>query len=475
MVPKTYRAANIQEAVALAKQFRIDGKYDCFRGQRNSNWKIQTSLARTKGQERAQAVTKFSRFYDWIKKSTEILPFIRNDEQIIAIAQHYGFRTPFLDFTISPDVAGYFAADNENDTFECESGVIFLVNSGDFKEFEKIEKNGMPIARFVHVDVEHLWRMQAQQGFFMECHCDLEQFYPPDRILFPHTKSKFMLNRRYIYPNIKSTLEYYIDGFFRQCVIEDGFNEILKKIPKEHQFWLDDNKEEIELATRDLEPWPLDLKWETLPDERWEQKLKQLDAVSPEFHFETADFSQLPFLIKERRMEHNLLAFKHEDENRQKHCQNLIDKIWTGMRLLPYSEDQIAISLKNMLKLECILSSLNLSIPSEYMPVISKFLNNPFEIEMGIVNGQSSRAVVPLDEIFFALKNATYSDFTLPNSEKSQEICKTLLNSYPIPRKIFDRDRLVEVFASSIIPWQVAYGRPFVVYSPYHIVTLGLP
>jgi hypothetical protein len=41
----TFTAGSIQEAVRLATEFREEGRYDLFRGQRE-NWPVRSTLAR---------------------------------------------------------------------------------------------------------------------------------------------------------------------------------------------------------------------------------------------------------------------------------------------------------------------------------------------------------------------------------------------------------------------------------------------
>jgi hypothetical protein len=43
---ETYRVNSVEDAIELARKFKIEGKYDWFRGQLRSDWKLQSSLSR---------------------------------------------------------------------------------------------------------------------------------------------------------------------------------------------------------------------------------------------------------------------------------------------------------------------------------------------------------------------------------------------------------------------------------------------
>jgi len=51
------------------------------------------------------------KFLGWTKATEGLEALASNDDAAIAVAQHYGFATHFIDFTTEPSVAGYFASE----------------------------------------------------------------------------------------------------------------------------------------------------------------------------------------------------------------------------------------------------------------------------------------------------------------------------------------------------------------------------
>ena len=121
---KTIKARNLDEASEFAEQFRRDGSYDCFRGQADSNWGVQSSFERLSPTERKEAEQRVVRFANWMVQSSEVMPYITDDNQILAIAQHYGLKTPLIDFTREPKVAAFFATHQRG---RAACGSIFMI------------------------------------------------------------------------------------------------------------------------------------------------------------------------------------------------------------------------------------------------------------------------------------------------------------------------------------------------------------
>lgn len=94
-----------------------------FRGQRNPEWHIQTSMQRLEGIERIAAMSSSLRFSALLRKTISEcgFPFI-DDQVLMAAAQHYGIATNLLDFSIDPAVAVFFANEQPNDP---NTGAVF--------------------------------------------------------------------------------------------------------------------------------------------------------------------------------------------------------------------------------------------------------------------------------------------------------------------------------------------------------------
>lgn len=176
-----FEAPDIASAIALAEDLKAKGRYDCFRGQINANWPVRSSLARVDAKAREEAAQRFARFNNWIRASRDVLPYIHDDDQILAIAQHYGLRTPLLDLTTEPKIAGFFAVHGRKDE---RYGCIYMIERSDFSRVCEPFKEHL---RIFDIEVANLWRLQAQRGLFLEARWPIEQIYPFDRIVFPHS------------------------------------------------------------------------------------------------------------------------------------------------------------------------------------------------------------------------------------------------------------------------------------------------
>lgn len=90
-----------------------------FRGQRQSTWKLETSLDRAASL--LSSPVNPTRHLEQFSLSTRgrrgANPQLLKEEELWALGQHYGLWTPLLDWTESPHVALYFAFKerNEND------------------------------------------------------------------------------------------------------------------------------------------------------------------------------------------------------------------------------------------------------------------------------------------------------------------------------------------------------------------------
>src|SRR6516162_9251618 len=96
-------------AIKLAEELKARGEYDIFRGQRHT-FDIRPSISR-EGVDREAASRRLNEFADWVHRTPDLSSLHGNLDAILAVAQHYGIQTPLLDFSYSPQVAGFFATD----------------------------------------------------------------------------------------------------------------------------------------------------------------------------------------------------------------------------------------------------------------------------------------------------------------------------------------------------------------------------
>jgi hypothetical protein len=104
------RVDNVAEAVRLAEKSKRSGDYDWFRGQ-TRNWPVRPSFMRLKDESSRQAaLEKLGRYEAWVKSTPGLEHLASDTDAAIAVAQHYGLPTNFVDFTTDPRIAGFFAS-----------------------------------------------------------------------------------------------------------------------------------------------------------------------------------------------------------------------------------------------------------------------------------------------------------------------------------------------------------------------------
>jgi hypothetical protein len=134
---------------------------------------------------------------------------------VLAVAQHYGIPTHLVDFTLDPDVAGFFSYDTPKAVPQNLESVIVCLNTEDLMRVRLPDQ--MPKPECLVKEVTDLWRLQAQHGVFLVCPYDhFEQVvYGFDRIVFPYGVPG-SIDPTTIYPARKSQLEIALDHYFAE-------------------------------------------------------------------------------------------------------------------------------------------------------------------------------------------------------------------------------------------------------------------
>lgn len=459
---------NIDEAVALAERFKAAGSYRYFRGQRDSTWSVQSSFARLDEARRQEEIRKFEQFYQWVKESVELLPYLQDDDGIIATAQHHGIAaTTFIDFSSEPEVAGWFATDG---AVVGDHGAIFMINPDEVSAiFEAMTKRGIAL-RFLHPDVANLWRLQAQHGLFLEAHTDVERIWPLDRIVFPQTGRPPKIERRRIYPDRQSQLEQMIDQHLTLKKRQEAFRSLIET----GNIAFVEIGEAPDLLPPDLETPGLPEDFARTPDERW--AAMDLDSPPPRLAVEEAQACPaLEHLIQTRRASTDLILIDPDLPRRNGTLQAKIDRLWSGMRPHPYDAGQVASAIRSLVRFDRIFGDFPLDAGTSPEEAAPQLLEDPFEIEMGIAGGGATRACISAARLWSALTPAARELLGFPAMPTGGKLMGALGRYYGKTLPLYEPTALIDLFADEIVPWQVVTRRNPVVYWPKHITSLGLP
>lgn len=382
---------DVWSAIRVADELKELGKYDLFRGQRHA-FDICPTVARP-GADLNEARKQLNDFASWIHRTPDLQSLHNNESAILAVAQHYGLKTPLLDFTRSPRVAGFFATDGAT---EADTGTIICLNKERFTASwcdinnRHLESEGTRLTELIDIDVKNLWRLHAQEGEFLRCHVDpnvLEMFSHFLRIYFPQSLESKILRAEEIYPTEKSHLEVLLDQYFliasydqREEKLKCFFGSVIN-IP-EYAI-----ESELKSFFKALEPPQSDPSWLSEsaklwleePDENYRHTSEAIGVkiVLPqgikEEDFDAYIERQLPGVIEGARssprpnmacrvvdelgrtlyVDGEGITLEGEGEFTEFAVQDMVNAIYSGMRYLPYSGSQIVRAIVRYLKMLC--------------------------------------------------------------------------------------------------------------------------
>lgn len=487
----THMVANVKEAVALAKKFKSEGKFNVFRGQAR-NWDVFSTLHRIKEKDFQRSKDKIERFIFFISQNEDLVSYMDDFNSVFAIAQHYGLPTNYIDFTHNPEVAAYFATNSKKNKKGQYASIICL-DTKDFAEFIEFYKphffTGKLVPEIIDVNVQNLWRLQAQEGCFLFTpEAGIEHYYYFDRILFPFEDKYSCVTEHQIYPVRKSQLEIYLDNFFMHERIvhwHEFMAEHMPGVPITHgkghsisRYIKSDVPTHSSWIRRKISIWSarVDEKWNDIQSEikielqfHYKRTYEEIVLVAEQqilSNFKTGILKRnMLFDFEITRLTRNIC--KKDRELLQSGCGN----IWDGIRLLPYSDQQIAICIARYI-------GLFLSHSTDESDHYFSLLPNSIYIEMSYGDGSHSRANVCGYKILKSIR---------PNiDEYIRKKHKPILANNPLalvqcintPQYLFDFEKLCHLFCEDIIPTQVVLkGRDTaepIYFNPAKLTVLGL-
>jgi hypothetical protein len=495
------RTQNVAEAVALASKLKSEGTYDWFRGQIN-NWSLRSTRARLKAAEEEEATSKLERFFAWIHGTPGLESITGTPDSVVAVAQHYGLPTNFVDFTTEPAIAGFFASYGRPRK-GMESCIICL-NTDDLRKFWKVMPPEYRSPEFLKLEVPNLWRVEAQLGRFLYCpYPDFENIYDLDRIVFPYTGPVGEPAVDDVYPRRKSNLEGLLDQFFMSETLLAGQkrlesmpvpfrvfhietaecdpNLVKGNGPPAHNswdaiklgLWLTPTVEELSSAVTD-EHWRFDIDNSVRPAtiaRRIEAEVARRLSVTPQHRSKLISWQFRFGKGSKKRLKSSVLS-------------EAVQRLWDGLRTLPYTAEDLAVGIGNCVGLY--LNHLD-SAPSVFDPrsheACSVFGDETIEIEFGASDGSYSRGYVSKRKLREAVRE-DIGEYLAPKYQtRLKEDITTLLQAVTAPHLLFDFERLTTLFAREISPSQVLsrfagdvkrHSSP-VFFSAARLNTLGLP
>jgi hypothetical protein len=489
--PASVYASDVSEAVAVAERLKALGNAHWFRGQ-NRDWpKLAPTIWRLPPERLEGAKQQFARLTEWAQLTPGLEELSSDPESLLAVAQHYGVPTPFMDFTTEPDIAGFFATDGGSPEKGVESVIICLdVDEARRRWDDVARERKLPVPELLTLDVPNLWRLEAQHGTFVWCPYDsLDAPFRLDRIIFPSTGS-YDLPRGDIYPERESPLELLLKQFFQAEANRGGLGSIAKEWQESgvavHRLHFEDEEYRAEAFVNAPDPhpsWELESirPWLALDREYWRDR-----AAGPEVPLE--------FMIEEPHLMGMRLAIlvgrTCEDDpglrsasprwaiavgdirdDVRELLQSGLQRVWDGMARLPYNYKDIAwtMGITAALILARVLEGDDDAARDSF------FASGTVAVHIARRDSRSHAcAWATGDAIREAIRDDLEALLVPAERENTFALPFNLLMTARNPRLLFDFDRLTRLFAHQLIPTQVALDLHHpTIFSPARVHVIG--
>lgn len=501
-----YRVNNLTEALKLAEKFQLEGTYQLFRGQ-SKDWEVLSTIQRLNDDSFAAKRNELNNLLCFFRENILLSKYVEQgvSNEFLAIAQHYGCATNFIDFTSDPKVAFHFATSSKNSKVGDEC-VIVCLNVKDFDRFnDDLEKHisfyskrNITIPRILDVDISNLWRIQAQKGCFLELTFKgYDVFhYHFDRIYFPYDEPFSGIQPIDIYPDRKSPIEIELDKFFMNELMLKN-NELLKSDNFYHLIYMPEPTiDEFNIVFKDYENLEIHNSWNTISNDwqtekntNWIETTKRKVLSIKYDDFLNSQERLIEFVDYLEIFKNELILIKIDTlqiESKLLETLSLkVNQIYDGMRVLPYTSLQIGFAIRNFLIITNSFDNLENKIEIEFGENDNGtgYYSRSFLLENDLSDIFREDIISHLNSLW-VMTNLFENDEKEPNWDNiNQKQIDDLLYStsmfflqLPLDiRKIASFDHFVNLFAEKIVPFQMYLNRQSVLYNPSIIRRIGRP
>jgi hypothetical protein len=495
------RAEDATSALKRLRELQDKKKFDMFRGQRKP-WPIVSTLARLSPAGLAIATRRLNRFASWAADIAGMGELLHEPDKLLAIAQHYGIATTFLDFTSNPDVAYFFATQSAGAN---ESVCRVLCGSStridmEFAAFRK--RFGTPFPRIVRISVDNLWRLEAQDGFFVDlplpADTPLESLVHLHAIDFcPDSQYPALIAPERVYPERKSALELQLDNYFYEEYVQDGLKRANESgIEIQYSRWEENAHafKSCQLPSADIS-WTEEInqQWSTRTRERFVETVgtvtitvsvpkRQVVWRDARAQFETSLLNELQIssAIRKSAVIFKCAAEDPEDIEKVAAMGRPLQLFWDGVRQLPFTDKEISEGFG-------VLATLVWMAQSHEENYMQTLLGDLIEVECYSLNWVHFRAPISKRSLESALRSEIRADLDLASFPVLGEPL-AIINHLHDVRRLFGFPQFKELMITEIIPGQIIkrfdttgwYGDPdlfevepmWIVFNPLHVTYL---
>jgi len=491
-------AKDVGEAITIAEEFKLEGRYRWFRGQIR-NWTLISSLNRHS--DHASELRRIKHFLAWVKGTKGLEHLAAHLDSAIAVAQHHGLPTHFIDFTTEPRVAGYFASEGVETQvakpFDLDAeqrrfygglparediGVILCLDQDALMDTWRAVSAMLPpeaAPEFLELDVPDLWRLEAQHGAFLYCPAVgfEEKVFDLDRIVFPHTGQVREPPPELIYPTRKSHLESLLDQYFQVDLIA---RHPLKSMLPAGLFpntvtieppW--DSTDERYLSKGPVTPHPSwagsDFDAFLRPGHERFHEVRASTPVTLELPSGTskdaaaAVRAQVLALLRTRAGVREQLArwtLANAEPSRRRDLEQAVTAAFDALRLLPVTDEEMAAAIGNGVGLLLSAGASQTLFAADARSAFAAFFGSTaIDVEMAMGNGAYARAMIATDRFHAALRGDLTTFLNEDGRTYYAEHPDRLLTDIGAPNCLFPLAAFRSLFYEQVVPTQVAF-RP---------------
>jgi hypothetical protein len=478
---------SIHELVSYVKDHAVDKQY-IFRGQVRP-WMLQSSLFRCKEEEQEKEWRRTLDFCHWILNNPLLAAFHEPNEQLIAIAQHHGFKTDLVDFTWDIEVAAYFAthSNRSEDLDENSFGVIWAIEVPQLKMLSMVFN--IPVDECY--EIKGLWRLENQRGLFVRDHGGtITQVLGMYHMKFKHSGGKYETNNIHsnsIYPEPNDfereieRYDYYKNTINFKEEILPTLNMKVLVVPQSDEYVTE--LQEIEFFDWSSQQWGETNK---LPFRRTRAQNTSSTFILPELESGLNDCLRKRYieLIKyyqatneglKLRSKIDFVTERGHSFNQTSLNDTIEEYIFTLLEY-PYTIESTAESLHYFWRYLCYQMQIGTD-PRDEERLCEAVYGQPMQ-KVGIDDSQGVATYAFIPRVFF-LEHLRLTELRNYLTQKRGRLLKNNLECLFVIneiRQLFTLAEAIELWALYVNPYQCTFRPPSArIYSPFYVSGFGMP
>jgi len=456
----TKNTDSLEEALEICEELASKSDKYLFRGQAGL-WPVKSTLGRLGSNPETIALEEalIERYAQFMESNNELVSLRKDIDSFFAIAQHYGLKTNYIDFTTDPKIAAFFATHSKNLNIGDSCMLIYfnteeLNDYTDFLKKSKIipsEEDTFP--EIVDINVDNLWRLQAQKGKFLYSpFINIDDIYSNsfNKIIFPFKESYLGLSENQIYPIEKSRLEVLLDQFF--------FLEEKRKSTKRWLEFMQETKTPVHRAEFTNEDIDTHSSWTTNTSqvriiEEWDEVLTDkinVIRLSDSIEIEEAIEKVKPLVNSiSRKKNYNWEIYQRDQKLK---VSKFVNSTWHGLRNQEFPDSYIITCLSNLIFYGVHFQEKILEQDTyiNWKMEFKKLIPDLEEMEFTDSDGSYSRSYASKKSMFSCLRHDITNYF--PNIS-ANSLTQLFLRNHN-PRQLFVRDKFEKCFIEEVLPIQ---------------------